>query len=523
MIIANRQTSLRYLFFILFFIILTQLLFAQEPPITYTIQTIGFIGNQEIPSSELVQVVPIRAGQEYSRDSVIEGKYNILSFYGEHGYIYAKVKELLYVNETTGDIALTYEISEGKKAYFGKISLVGNTKTHDRVIWRKLTIRPGEVYNRKEVFTSQRKLMLLGYFDEVKIEPANPTVEEEIVDLIISVKERQTGLISLGTGYSTEEGVRGYARYRQTNLFGKGQRFGASVYLSEQGDLVERGREVNLDFYEPYLFNTMNGFGSNIYFRRENLENYSLRRRGGKMYVERSSADGRIKYSAQYRLEENQMCYIKNTVDPEIIALEGTKTDLGVFSVNLTKDTRDNLANPHRGQLQSLTAELAYRWLGSEADYYKVYADLRTYFQLFKSEWILGFRTAGGFAEPFGHSDSIPIYERFYAGGGESVRGIKDRYLGPKDLDGYPVGGDAILLLNVELRFPIYKQFGGVVFYDYGNVWEKLSDVNLNDMQSSVGIGFRYQTPIGPFRIDYGIKIPKEDNGRFHISVGQTF
>jgi outer membrane protein insertion porin family len=517
----------QYLFRLFFLILLCGVFFYSNPraeqPVKFTIQKIELLGNTQFANEELFNQLPIAVGAEYSRDAVIEGKYNLLSLYGERGYIYAKIKEVTVADETTGSVTLLYEISEGKKAHIGKISLVGNTKTKDRVIWRKLSIHPGEVYNRKDVFTSQRKLMLLGYFDEVKIEPAQPGVESEIVDLIISVKERKTGVISLGTGYSTEEGIRGYARYRQTNLFGKGQRFGANVFLSEQGDLVERGREVNFDFYEPYLFNTRNGFGTDLYFRRENLESYNLRRRGSDIYLTRLSADGAIKLTWKYRLEENQMFNIKNQLDTDIKFLEGMKTELGVFSFNLTRDTRDNLAYPHRGNIQSVVLELANDWLASEADYYKLTGDIRTYIQLLKSEWVLGLRATGGIAQPYGTTDSIPIYERFYSGGGESVRGIKDRHLGPKDKDGYPKGGDAMIVLNAELRFPIYKQFGGVIFYDCGNVWSEPSDVNLIDLQSAVGIGFRYQTPIGPFRLDYGVKIPKEDNGWFHISVGQTF
>ncbi|MDI6783464.1 MAG: outer membrane protein assembly factor BamA [bacterium] len=518
----------KFYFIPFYFLIILLVLFLHshllaEQPVTYTIQTIKLNGNMQLANEELFSQIPIAAGDAYSRDSVIEGKYNLLSFYGERGYIYAKVREITLADETTGDIILTYEITEGKKAYIGEISLVGNTKTKDRVIWRKLTIHPGEVYNRKEVFTSQRKLMLLGYFDEVKIEPAQPDVESEIVDLRISVKERKTGTISLGTGYSTAEGIRGYARYRQINLFGKGRRFGANVFLSQLGDLVERGREVNLDFFEPHLFNTMNGFGTDLYFRRDNLENYSLRRRGGDMYLTRLSADGEIKLTLKYRLEEDQMFNIKNELDTEIKSLEGTKTELGVLSFNLTRDTRDNLVYPHRGNIQSVTLELANGWLGSEADYYKLTGDMRTYIQLFSSDWVLGLRATSGIAQPYGNSDSIPIFERFYLGGGESVRGIKDRYLGPKDNDGYPVGGEAMLEFNAEVRFPVYKHFGGVVFYDCGNVWADLSEFKLNEIQSAVGIGLRYQTPIGPFRLDYGIKIPKEDTGRFHISVGQTF
>jgi outer membrane protein insertion porin family len=496
---------------------------AEDQPVIYTIQHLEFAGNITFSTQDLSAQIPVTIGQEYSRDSIIEGKYNLLSYYGEHGYIYAKVKENVIADESTGRVNILYEINEGKKAYIGKISIVGNTKTKDRVIWRTLTILPGEIYNRKEVFTSQRKLVLLGYFDDVKIEPANRDKEEEIVDLVVTVKERNTGLISLGTGYSTEEGVRGYARYRQINLFGKGQRLGAGVFLSERGDLVQEGREINLDFFEPYLFNTKTGFGTDLYYRRDNLDNYNLRRRGGDMYITQLSSNGEFKSTLKYRFEADEMFAIKNIIDTDIKAMDGETVNIGTFSYTLTRDTRDSLIYPHRGNLESVTLEVANTLFGSEVDYYKFSGDIRTYLQLFNSEWVLGLRATGGIAQPYGNTDSIPIFERFYAGGSESVRGYKDRYLGPKDLDGYPVGGEAVAIFNAELRFPIYKQFGGVLFYDCGNVWAEPSDVRLNELQSAVGVGLRYQTPIGPFRLDYGYRIPKADNGRFHISVGQTF
>jgi outer membrane protein insertion porin family len=496
---------------------------AEDQPIKFIIQHLEFAGNTTFTVQDLSAQIPITIGQEYSRDSVVEGKYNLLSYYGEHGYIYSKVKENVVADETTGKVTLLYEINEGKKAYIGKISVVGNTKTKDRVIWRTLTIIPGEIYNRKEVFASQRKLVLLGYFDDVKIEPANSEQEAEIVDLVVTVKERKTGLISLGTGYSTEEGIRGYARYRQINLFGKGQRFGAGMFLSERGDLVREGREINLDFFEPYLFNTKTGFGTDLYYRRDNLDNYNLRRRGGDMYITRLSSNGELKSTLGYRFEKDQMFSIKNQIDTEIRSLDGKSVDIGAVSYTLTQDTRDSLIYPHRGNLESVTLEVAHTIFAADVDYYKLSGDIRTYLQLFKSEWVLGFRAFGGIAQPFGNTDSIPIFERFYAGGGESVRGFKDRYLGPKDKDGYPVGGEAVVIFNAELRYPIYKQFGGVVFYDCGNVWAAPSEVKFSELQSAVGVGLRYQTPIGPFRLDYGYRIPKIDNGRFHISVGQTF
>lgn len=511
-----------YYFSILFFIFFTTALQAEQT-VKYTIHKLEFSGNTQIPNKDLVSQIPITIGQEYSRDSVIEGKYNLLSFYGERGYIYAKVKEITYADETTGEVTIGYEITEGKKAFIGKITLVGNTKTKDRVIRRQLSIHSGEIYNRKQVYTSQRKLMLLGIFDEVKIEPAQPEVESEVVDLIVSVKERKTGVISLGAGYSTEEGIRGYSRYRQTNLFGKGQRFGASVYWSEKGELVERGREIKLDFFEPSLYETDYGFGAELYYRRENLDNYSLRRLGSDIYLTRLFEKRNTRATLKYRFEKDQTFDFKNEIDTEILSLDGKKTDIGSFSLNLTRDTRDNIAYPHRGNIQSLTLEFANDLIGSQADFVKVIGDFRTYHRIMKSDWVLGLRATGGVAQPYGGLDELPIFERLYAGGADSVRGFEERYLGPKDKDGYPVGGEAMVVFNAELRFPVYKQLGGVVFYDCGNVWAKPAQIDLSELESAVGVGVRYQTPIGPFRLDYGLRIPKVDSGRFHISVGQTF
>lgn len=510
----------------------------EEAELKIVINNIIFSGNLQFDTESLLKKLPFSIGDAYSEELLQEGKYRLLSFYGEHGFIYATINYETEFSEDTKQCVVTYQINEGIKAYIGNVYIEGTTKTEAKVILRELLFKPGEVYNRKLVFESHRRLLSLGYFEEVKIEPAKPEKQQEIVDLIIKVKEKKTGSIGIGAGYSTEEGYRGYFRYTESNLFGKGQRLNIRLSFAEEGELYAKGREIKLEFLDPYFLEKPLKFGSSLYWRRENLENYSIRREGAEVSLSHTfSFDTTIKGTVKYRIEDVNIFNVKNEIDQTIKDLEGTEYQLGALSYKVSKDTRDNLYYPTRGSLNSLTAELVHEFLFSDANFVKIIFDHRFYLSVQdllahdlqttrkKQQFptVLAFRTNIGLGKPLEEDESLPITERFYAGGLDSLRGFKARYLGPKDLDGYPIGGEAMAIFNLELRFALYKKLIGLLFYDCGNVWSTIDKIDLSELESGIGCGIRYQTPIGPLGLDYGIRIPKVDKGRVYLSIGYSF
>jgi outer membrane protein insertion porin family len=196
----------------------------------------------------------------------------------------------------------------------------------------------------------------------------------------------------------------------------------------------------------------------------------------------------------------------------------------------LSFDTRDNVLDPSRGVFAQLGVELAGGAMGGQSDFSKLTAKLANFFPLSK-KLVFGIGITGGYAWTY-KDEEVPIQERFYAGGLNSVRGYKEDSLGPKDEDGVPLGGEELLVGSIELRRNLYRRLKGVLFYDIGNVWStKDKETETNDkietsMRASAGIGFRLITPVGPIRVDYGWILdrrPEEAVGKFYLSVGHTF
>ncbi len=480
-------------------------------------------GNTAFSTDSLLKELPFTTGTVYSRPMVLEGKYYLSNYYLDHGYKYIQVSHETFAAETGNQVQLIYHLEEGNPAYIGEIQIQGNNKTDNQVILRELLFKPGDLYCRKDVFESHNRLLALNFFEEVRIEEAQPESIATPVDIIVKVVEKNTGMLSFGGGFSTEEGIRGYTRYRQGNLFGLGQQLSAGVKWAEKGQAYQRSREVRMDFFEPHLLGTDIGLGTEDYYRRENLDNYDLFRLGGSIYLNSRLIDPQTQGTLRFRAEQDKTFNITNTLDPELVAMEDKSQWITMFSLNLTHDTRNNIISPTQGHIYSVDAGLASELFGGDINFLQWGLEGQWYMPVKKSDWILALRASTDYMEPFGGTNDIPIYERIFAGGADSVRGFKERYLGPKDLDGYPSGGRFSLIYNAELRFPVYKSFGGVVFYDAGNVWDTMKDFDPSDIKHSIGAGVRYQTPIGPLRFDYGIQIPQEDNGRFHFSVGQTF
>ncbi len=497
--------------------------FAQETTIrTPIIEQIEFTGNTTFSNATLLNQLSFTMGTSFSRPLLLEGKYYISNFYSDNGYKYNQVTLDYFIDETTGEAKVSYHIKEGMKAYIGEITITGNTKTSDKVIRRTLVFKTGDLYRRRDIFLSQSRLLALNFFEEAKIEEVTPSEDTEIVNITIKVTEKKTGSVSFGPGYSTEEGIRGFARYRQSNLFGKGQQFSVGVKWSALGQALEQSREINIDLFDPHFFDTDFGVGIETYYRREDLDNYNLQRVGGDIFVKRDLFD-HTQGTLKFRTESDKTFSIANSIDSSVIALEGQTNLITMWSLTMTMDTRNNFTYPSRGSFYSIDLGIASEAFGGDVNFGRLQMDGRWYIPLIEPHLVLALRASAGFEHQYGGTNEIPIYERLYEGGADSVRGYKERYLGPTDLDGYPAGGDAAFIYSAELRFPIYKSFTGVVFTDAGDVWQSLGQFNPANVEHTVGMGLRYQTPIGPIRFDYGIHIPQTDTGRFYISVGQTF
>ncbi len=296
----------------------------------------------------------------------------------------------------------------------------------------------------------------------------------------------------------------------------------------------------DLSFTEPWLFDYPISFGFDIYKRTHKRDSdvgygYDEDVTGGDIRIGKELSEY-LRGDLVYRIDSIDISNIEETSTNDLKNEEGTNL-ISSITPSLTYDSRDNVFDTHKGNLLTGSLEFAGGALGGDKNYWKFTGRASHYIPLPRNS-ALEFRGRIGLADPYGNSDKIPIYERFFAGGAYSIRGYEERSIGPFDPGSKdPLGGTSMLIGNVEYVYPLFGFLKAAVFYDVGNVWEKLGDIgsskdtsnNTGGLKSSVGLGFRIKTPIGPIMLDYGIPMDKapgesgKSKGRFHFSVSNSF
>lgn len=483
------------------------------------INDIEIEGNNLFTREELLRKTGLKVGAPLDPWALEESTVKMSSLYFEKGYIYARVS---YREEFTGDkagVTIKYTINEGFPVRIGKIVIRGNDFTEDKVIRRELLVRPGDIYNPEAVFKSQQRVYRLGYLGNVKLTPVDEDIMEEEKDLILSVKERKAGAFEFGAGYGTEERFRGFAELSHRNLYGTG----ASARL--RGDVSQIESSYLLGFKKPWIFDLPVDGRFSLVDQVTRRESYSLEKYAAIVGLDKDLTEF-IKGSIQYEYEISRLFNVDEgaKISPED---EGT-LDIGTISPIIIRDSRDNPFNPRTGSVNSFKLDYsAGMATGSEVEFVRY---------IFQSSWyapvskkvVWGLSARGGWADAYGKTKEIPISKRFFLGGRTTVRGFELDSIGPKGPDGKtPTGGDAYLNLNTELRFPIYRSFGGLLFVDAGNVWLRSEEsIDVMDLRSSAGVGMRYLTPIGPLSLDVGWKLDREGDEsewEWHFTIGNVF
>lgn len=492
-----------------------------EGPQTRT-GSISFEGNTAFTVAELLDKVKLKPGAPFNERLIDEDKYRVLMAYTNKAYLYARVDVEKTPHDGTVDVH--YRITEDLPVSIGKIILRGNERTRDEVIMRELLVKPGDPYDYGAILTSQQRIYHLGYFRVARFNPVHPGEKEYITDMLFTVEERPAGAVAFGVGYGDLDRLRGSVEVSYRNLWGTA-RYTSLRY--EESDILKR---AIFNFQEPWFLNrNLEGRFSLVWSDSEKLNSdtreiyYKTRKTVASFGVEKTYKN--LRPSLTYQFE--------NVVNYDVLqAAQLTPEDSGrvlVSSISpaLIWDLRDDVFNPKRGALYGIILKEALRELWSQADFSKL---------TIQGSWFLPIDTAvlalsarAGMAWPFRETAEVPIHERFYVGGSNTVRGFTQDSIGPSVVDDngdlIPTGGSSMVVLNVELRLNPGEGFGGVIFCDAGNVWPG-QEINVGDLRSSCGAGIRYGTPVGPLRIDYGQKIhrlPGESPGELHFNIGNTF
>jgi len=494
---------------------------------------IAISGHQIASEKEILDAMKeIKVGSVFSRARLDVDVANIRTLYFDKGYIFANVRQSTSLNPETGKVEITLEIQEGNLAYVRKVRIQGNTRTRDIVIRRELRLSPGDQFDGVKLRRSKERLRNLGYFEDINYDIEDTDVENQ-KDLVVQVKEAKTGTFSFGGGFSTIDQLVGFVEIEQRNFdFTNWPTFtGGGQNLLFRAEVGSVRSNLKLSFTEPWLFDHPIAGGFDVY-RSQRLKErdigyaYDEERVGGGIRLGKELSEY-LSASTGYTFETITVDNLDSNVSAALAAEEGTNS-VSAVNFRLTRDTRDNVFSPNKGLYLSGTTEFAGGPLGADKDFYKVHTKTSYYVPL-KFNAVIEFRMLTGFADAYGDSESVPIFERYFAGGANTIRGYNERKVGPLDsLTEDPIGGESLLVGNIELTIPVIDFIKLAGFFDTGNVWSTIEDFGSGEYKSGTGVGLRVKTPIGPVNLDYGYPLndePGEDErqGQFYFSISRGF
>ena len=467
--------------------------------------------NLKVPRPELLTKLEIKKKRYYVREAVIKDMDSLQQACSDEGYAYAEVIPKTTPNDKEQTVDVIYQISKGKQVYFHRITITGNSKTRDKVIRRLLTVVEGDLYSKSKLKQSYMALNRLRYFEEVDFQ-SERGLDETLTDVNIRIKEKPTGMFSIGAGYSALDSVIFTAQVSQQNLFGRGQSLNLKV------DIGSRSTNYELSFIEPWLFDIPLWSKFDIWNMSRSYDAYDLDSRGAGFTFGYPLWEYVTGY-AGYKLSVNDVPNVSDTASTYIKRQEG-KTTTSSLTLTLTRDTTDDNIFPTRGSKNSFSTEYTGGILQGSASFIKYQLNSSWFFPL-PLDLVFGIRGRAGYLQESGGKEA-PVYERFYLGGMNSLRGLRE--VGPVDPStGDVIGGLTMLNFNAEILVPLIKSAGmkGVIFYDTGNSWE--SGYYIGDMRKTAGAGIRWYSPIGPLRLEWGHVIdPKgnEPTSRWEFTIG---
>ena len=479
------------------------------------LEGIAVFGNTVFDDSTLLGKVRMKPGDSFQRNLIQEGMLALLSLYAENGFLDAAIKPDIKINSEAHLAMVDFIVTERYRCTVSEIIIEGNQKTRPSVIKRELNFHPGEVVRYSRLMTSQRQLYLTGLFESVFLQP-RPARQGDSAqrDIVIDIKENLSSEYNLSVGYGSIDKARASMEVFTRNLAGSARKIGSTLKAS----FIRRGIEAS--FTEPWTFGTRWKTDVNLIFEFVEEPGYDLSRLGGRLTVGRNFGKN-TSAALTYRFEEGRLRHIEVTdipddYDPRVRSL--------ILSFNY--DTRDNLFNPSRGTYFEWTNEMAGAFLRGSNTFARSIIALK-WFKPLDRETIFGTALEVGWMDYFGSSGDIPLSERFYTGGPNSLRGFEYQKVGPLQDDDIPLGGSFKVVWNLaEIRRTLYKMFGVVGFVEFGNIWSRMNDFKLKDLRPDTGAGLRVNTPLGILRLDFGVNLDRrayEPRTRIYFNMGQAF
>ncbi len=481
----------------------------------FTVGEIGFRGNTVFEEMELRAGTKISSGEIFQRAKIRDEITRVTDLYGEKGYAFTEVSPSVIPDQQSRTAAITFHIKEGDLIRIRQIHITGNDKTRDNVIRRELRVNEQEVIDTVSMKRSFQRLNNLNFFETVEILPKQ--VEQDKVDLDVKVKEKATGQFSIGGGFSTLDKFVAVADVTEGNLTGRG------YMVRLRGQLGQRRSLGLITFRNPYLEDSLTSLQGDLFRTITNYVTYNEDKSGASATFGRWFSEYT---SGSFSLVFEQLNFSDPQPDAPQFVLEqiGTQSTSG-FRSGLSRDTRDFYLDPRKGTRSAVNFDFGTPALGGTNNFYKFQLDGIKYTPLF---WDTrhSIRVRYGVTDGLG-GKPIPLTERFFVGGINTMRGFVFGRAGPVTASGSLEGAAKQLIFNNDLIFPISSEakLNGVLFFDYGKGFDDGEKLSLK-LRSAAGIEARWISPFGPLRAAYGINLdpnPGERKGVFEFSVGSLF
>lgn len=494
----------------------------------YRISGYRISGNTIIPREQVEKLITIRKGDIFSRKVIQEISTGIGNKLGDLGYAQAKINPVPTKDREKGTVFLDFFVNPGRRVYVRRINITGNRVTRDDVIRRQLRQLEGSWYSVSRLRRSKERLQRLGYFDSVDITtPLVPGTTDQ-VDIDIKVKERSTGSISAGAGFSDANGFFVTVGYSERNAFGTGKEVTINFDNSQATTTYEfryvnpyytvNGVSRGFDIYSRYVDASVTGVGS-----------YNTQTNGaGIVYGIPISEDRKLSAGLAYESVRLETTSTSALVAQNFVSAYGKQVSIYKGTIGWSQDTLNNFLFPTKGGLYNVSGEVGIP--GADIEYLKGSVTGSYYIPLAQKQSTIRLHGELGYGSGLGTTTTLPFFKNYYAGGTNSVRGFRARGLGPTDtISGEPIGGNKLVLGNAEYYFPVPGQpkdgssMRLSLFLDAGMVYGSSQPVDLGQIRYSAGIAFNWFTAVFPISLSYGVPLnaqPGDLEDRLQFNIG---
>ncbi len=491
----------------------------------YTVSEVQLAGTVLVPKAELEKYVHIKPGDVFSRERLTETTKAIADRLGNEGYAFANANAAPRVDKEKRSVAFTILVDPGRRVYVRRINVAGNTKTRDEVVRREMRQLEGAFYDNSKIQQSRRRIDRTQYFDEVTVDTQPVAESQDQVDVNFTIKEKPTGAILFGAGFSSVDKFVVQSSISQTNVFGSGKTLGAQISSGKVN------RVYSLSYTNPYF--TIDGVsqGFDLYKRDIDASTLSI----GSYKTKTTGGGVRFGYplsdfdSINFGVSGENVRLDTFTNSPfqyvTFVNQFGNKYTYGAGTLGFTRDTLDSGLNPSRGTLTRTGVEMA----GGDLQYYRL-SFAHQWYRPVTQTVTLVVGTDLGYADGIS-GKPLPFFKNFYAGGPGTVRGFKPFSLGPQDISANVLGGTRKVTGNVELKFPIpgaeqEKSLRLGVFLDAGQIYGASDKFALSDLRYSTGLALSWNSPFGPLKLSFGQPLnrkPQDRPQRLQFTFGTGF